>query len=121
MNDGTGGVSGIVEVWNSVILRLGRDITAPTSYYAARAGADLTPTLKIGAGNLLSVLLSGIANTATVTLYDNTTAAAPIIWSSGSMPSNALPMSIDLKNIAFYVGLSLGVTGANCNVTVIFE
>lgn len=44
-----------------------------------------------------------------------------IIWSSGTMGANAVLFSIDMKGLAFSIGLTLAITGANANATIIYE
>lgn len=103
----------------ATIYRLGNLITQPTSYY--QSGTTAGVVLKYGAGNLHSIVLSGIANTSTVTLYDNTAASGTIIWSSGSMGSQTAPFPIPLHGLPFYIGLTLVIANANSNATVIYE
>jgi len=47
--------------------------------------------------------------------------AGMIIWASGTMGANAVPFSIDFKGIPFSTGLTLAITGANANATIIYE
>ena len=118
VNDGTGGTSGVIECWNSVIVRLGRDLTAPVSVYIA--GATAGQTLKIGAGTVQRIVLSTINNNSAITLYDNTTAAAPILWAfdSGNVDRVA---GLDFGLLPFNTGLTVVTTGAGTKVTLIYE
>jgi hypothetical protein len=56
-----------------------------------------------------------------VTVYDQTTAATPIIWASGAMPNNTNPFAIDFKGMPFFTGLVVVISAQNANVTVIYE
>jgi len=103
------------------ISRLGSPLTQPKASFQQRAGIDITASLKLGAGNLHGIIISGVANNAVVTLYDNTTAAGTIIWTSGPLGANVLPFMLDMKGIPFSTGLSIGLTGANLNTLVMYE
>jgi len=37
------------------------------------------------------------------------------------MGANAVPFPVDFKGIPFSIGLTLAITGANANATVIYE
>lgn len=101
------------------IRRLGPLLSQPTSKYQAGTVAALV--LKYGLGNLHGVSISGVANNSVVTLYDNTAASGTILWSSGAMSANATPFAIPLHGLPFFTGLTLAITAANSNCTVIYE
>jgi hypothetical protein len=103
----------------ATIARLGRDQTQPTSVYTT--GQTTGKSLKVGPGNLHSILIGGVANGATLTIYDGTSTAGNIIWATGVMPNNTNPFSIDFKNAPFYTGLFIVMGAANSNCTIIFE
>ena len=109
---------------NAAISRLGPLQSQPASYY--QSGTTAGQILKYGAGNLHQLNISGITNGSIVTLYDNTSATGTIIYSSGTMSiivnqSNNLPISLDFKGAPFFNGLTLVISGANSNATVIYE
>jgi hypothetical protein len=105
--------------------KLGKELTTPTSKY--QAGITSGVTLKYGPGNVHGISVSGVINDSVVTLYDNTaaTGSGSILWSSGvqfiTNQSNNLPYSINLQGLPFFTGLSLSITTANSNATVIYE
>ncbi len=101
------------------IRRLGPLISQPISNYQSGTTAGLV--LKYGAGNLHSVIISGVVNNSVVTLYDNTAASGTVIWSSGAMGTNTVPFAIDLKGLPFYTGLTLVIATAASDCTVIYE
>jgi len=118
INSATGTTSGTMECWNGIIIKLGREITSPVSWYQAGLGTKL---LKIGFGTVHSLAVSNTSNNAVITLYDNTAASGTILWSSGSMGANAVPFNVDLHGVGFTIGLALQILTANANATVIFE
>lgn len=101
------------------IRRLGSFSTQPISKYQAGTTAGLV--LKYGAGNLHGLAISGVVNNAVATLYDNTAASGTVIFSTGAMGANTVPFGVDLHDLPFSIGLTLAITGANCNVTAIYE
>lgn len=101
------------------IRRLGPLLSQPTSKYQSGTTAGLI--LKYGAGNVHGISISGIINNSVVTLYDNTAASGTILWSSGAMTNQTVPLSIDLKGLPFYTGLTLVISSANSNATIIYE
>jgi|10_taG_2_1085330.scaffolds.fasta_scaffold61205_2 hypothetical protein len=119
VNTAGGTTDGTIEFWNGVIIKLGRDITAPLYFY--QDGTVAAEVLKIGAGTVQTISISDVTNTAVVTLYDNTSATGTILYSTGAMGSNSVPFTIDLTGVAFFTGLTLAVTTANCKSTVVYE
>lgn len=119
VNSASGTESADVECWNAMILRLGRDSTSPISKYQSGTTAGLT--LKIGAGELRGIAVSGVSNNSVITLYDNTAASGTVIWSSGAMGAITTPFSINFANLPFFIGLTLAITAANSTVTVTYE
>ncbi len=118
-NSGAGTTSGTMEVWSANMVREGRERTAPTYFF--QAGTTAGVALKLSAGELRAIVLSNITNTAVVTLYDNTTAAAPTIWASGPLPNNTVPLVVNLEDIQFFTGLTLAITAAACDALVVYE
>ena len=118
-NSASGTTSGTLEVWNTSISRLGRNITAPVYKYQSGTTAGLN--LKIGAGSLHNIIISNINNNADVTLYDSTSATGSVIFSTGPMANNSTPYSIPFGGLSFYNGLTMVISGANCNVTLVYE
>lgn len=103
----------------AVILRLGELETQPT--YKYQSGITTGVVCKYSSGNLRGVIISGVNNNAVVTLYDNIVASGPIIWGSGSMGAQTIPLDLDFKSLSFSTGLTLVISGANCNVLLIYE
>lgn len=103
----------------ATIRRLGNFETQPMSKY--QAGTTAGVVLKYGAGNLHGAVISGVVNNAVVTLYDNTAASGTVIFSSGAMTANTMPFGLDFHNLPFSIGLTLVISGANANATVIYE
>lgn len=101
------------------IYRLGNLATQPTSKY--QSGTTAGVVCKYSTGNLQGAVISGVTNNSVVTLYDNTAATGTVIWSSGTMGSQTIPFNIDFKSLPFANGLTLAITGANCNVLLIYE
>lgn len=120
INDATGGVSGIVRLYNAIILRTGRDITQPKSFY--QAGTVTAQVLKRGPGLLHGLAVSGVAVNSNITLYDNTTNSGTILFSTGAMGANTVPFNIDFgQGAPFQTGLTLNIATANSNATTRYE
>jgi len=104
------------------ISRLGPDMTQPT--WVQQTGLIASRVLKYGVGNLRGVHVSNITTTAVASLYDATSVvAANLIWSSGQHLNNQslMPYDINFHNLPFANGLTLAVTTAALNATVVFE
>jgi hypothetical protein len=118
-NTGDSSTDVAINIRNAIISRLGNPLTQPISKYQSGQVAALV--LKYGAGNFHGLAVSGVTNNAVITIFDNTAALGTILWSSGAMTANTVPFSIDLKGIPFSIGLTLAITAANANATIIYE
>lgn len=107
-----------ISSWVNTIVRLGDLETQSISFYQT---GQTTSVLKLGAGTLHRVLIGGVATNAALTIYDNTSAAGTIIYSTGAMPNGTNPFSLDFDNLPFFTGLTVSTTSANANVTIIYE
>lgn len=101
------------------IRRFGLEQTQPMIKFQSGTTAGLV--LKYGPGNLHGISISGVAQNSVVTLYNNIAASGEILWSSGTMGANAVPFGIDMHNAPFGIGLTLVISGASSNATVIYE
>lgn len=86
-----------------------------------QSGITAGVQLKYGPGNVWGVALSGIANNATVVLYDGTSTAGRVIYSTGAMGAQTIPIFIPLYGEAFNDGLFLVISGATANAKVNFD
>jgi len=102
------------------ISRLGQLVTQPQYYYFA-SGTTAGVNLKLGAGNLHSLIVNGATNNATITLADSTSGATPAIFVHTAGATTTGISSIDFKGVPFSSGLRLIVASANASVTVIYE
>lgn len=109
-----------LEVRVASIRRLGQLLSQPTSYYHA-SGQTAGVNLKLGAGNLHSIILSNAVNNAVITLSDSTSAATPVIFTHTAGATTTGAYSLDFKGIPFFFGLRLTVSGANATLVVIYE
>lgn len=82
--------------------------------YTNIAGAATTQ-VKTGAGKLHTIVINATAN-ATVTVYDNTSSAAPLIATISL--TNGVANSTLIYDIEFSTGLRVVTTGAATNITV---
>lgn len=103
----------------SNITRIGKFDSSPISIY--QSGTIAERVLKYGTGLLHSMVISGVSNASVITLYDNTAASGTIIFSTGTMGPQTTPFSLDLTGAKFTNGLTLAITGANSNTTIIYE
>ncbi len=108
-----------LNVLGAAVLKYGIAQTQPVSDF--QQGLTAGRQLKIGAGNMQGVVLSGITNNSVVTYYDGLSTAGRVIWTSGPLTSNGLPFEIDLKGIAFSTGLFIAITGAALNTLTMYE
>lgn len=109
----------VMNIRHGIVQKIGIPQTQPTSKFIQ--GLNAGTVLKYSTGNLHGMVLSGITNNSVVTLYDGTSVAGTVIWSSGPLTSNGLPFMIDMKGIPFSNGLTVAITGANLNVLVMYE
>lgn len=119
LNSGSGTTSGTLECWNATIIKLGRIATKPASFY--QSGTIAAKVLKIGAGEIHHITISAVSANSVIVLYDNTAASGTVLWNSGSMGARTEPFAVDLHGIGFFTGLTLAITTASSNVTVIYE
>lgn len=103
----------------ATIARFGIPQTQVDGFY--QAGATAGVQLKLGPGNLWGLALSGVANGAIVTLYDGTSTAGAVIFSTGAMGPQTAPLSIPQYGEAFNTGLFLAITGAAANAKITFD
>lgn len=105
----------------ATVARFGIPETQPTSAFIQRTTVDIAQNLKNTPGNLHGITISGVANNAVITLYNNTTATGSVLWSSGAMTNNTFPFDIPGNGVPFSVGLSIGITGAAASAWVKYE
>lgn len=118
-NTGVGSVThGYIQVLS--LFSWGINKTQPKYYW--QAGLTAGVLLKVGTGSLHQLNMSGITNNATVTLYDGTSTAGSVIYTTGAMGANTIPISLVFNSgIPFVNGLFLTITTAACNAQVIYE
>jgi len=123
-NNNTGGSGSVLNlnVRSAVISRLGSALSQPTSNYTS--GQTAGKILKVGAGNLHSMIVGSQASTSVVTLRDGLIASDPVIFSytyTQGAQANNQPFTLDFKGLPFSTGLFLSIETANSNVIVIYE
>lgn len=101
------------------ISRLGPLETQVMTNYTT--GQTTGKILKIGAGNLHTISIGGVANTSNVTIYDGVSTGGTVIWSSGSMPNGTNPFTLDFSGAPFFTGLFIVISAANSNVQISYE
>ncbi len=97
------------------IARLGLENTVPT--YKRITGATTT-TLKLSGGFLHAIVVNSAGSDCTV--YDQTTAAVPLIGIINTTKANGVVGGIEYHH-PFYNGLVIVTTGAGTDITVIYE
>ena len=120
INSGDNTAANTLVTASSMIIRLGNLVTQPMSYYFA-SGTTAGTQVKIGAGNIHSIVFGGAANNSVITLVDNTADVTPVLWvytATGALDS---PMSVDLKGMPFSTGLRIIVATGNASFTVVYE
>jgi len=103
----------------ATIRRLGEFLTQPHSRYQSGTTAGLV--LKFGPGNVHQLVIANVASNSVVTLYDNTAASGTILFSTGAMGALTQPFGLDFDGMVFSIGLTLAITGAASNATVVYE
>jgi len=98
-----------------VIVRLGNLITNSTSYHIS--GNAATHVLKYGAGVLQKIMFNNTSGTS-ITIYDNTSAAAPVI---GIITTASAALGGWTYDVPFSNGLTLVTVGNSLDATVIYE
>lgn len=117
-NSASGTANASIEIWSSSIMRLGPMQTSPISYFVTGTG---TVNLKMSAGQLHNLTLSGVTVNSVVKLIDGTDSSGTTLYSTGSMPALSTPMSINLDAMPFFTGLTIVVTAANTLVSITYE
>jgi hypothetical protein len=102
------------------IRRFGNLITQPISYFFP-SGTTAGISLKLGAGNLHSIIINNMANNATILLADSAAGSTPILFSHTSGAASSFAYALDFKGLPFYSGLRLVVSSANASLTIIYE
>lgn len=120
VNSASGTTSGTIEAWACTIARLGREQTNPTTYTHAN-GQTAGVTLKRGAGVVNGMSIGQATNNAVIILYDNVSAAVPILG-TWVVPNNSIiPVNMTGLSMPFYTGLTLAVTTQNAGLTIMYE
>lgn len=101
------------------IRRLGPLETLPIHKY--QSGTTAGVICKYSAGTLRGIVISNVSNNSVVTIYDGTTTGGTVVWASGAMGASTTPFDVDFKGMPFYNGLFFTITGAACNLLVIYE
>lgn len=118
-NSASGVTNGVVDVYGMSIIRYGKETTAPQSVLQSGTTAGLV--MKRGMGTLRYLVLSAVANTSAITLYDNTAASGTVLWQSGVMGAITTPFVVDLRDIPYFTGLTLVIATASSTVVAVFE
>ena len=118
------GVGSVCHLYSDVISINKHGLPASQAKTDFQQGTTAGRQLKVGPGALHKITVSAITNNAVVTIYDGTTTAGKIIWSSGTMSAQTIPFVIDLNGSGatpFETGLFIAITGANCSLFTKFE
>jgi hypothetical protein len=102
---------------NTQTNQFGETAIVSRNLYRNIAGAQ-TVQVKTGAGRLHTIAVNAVAN-ATVTVYDNTASAAPIIATISL--TNGVSNPTLIYDVEFTTGLRIMTTGAATNITVSYQ
>jgi hypothetical protein len=102
------------------IRRLGPLLSQPTSYFFV-SGTTAGTNLKLGPGNLHSIIVNNTANNSVITLADSTANATPVIFTHTAGATSTAAYGLDFKGLPFSTGLRLIVSSANSSLTIIYE
>jgi hypothetical protein len=120
VNSNQASTNNVIDCKVASIQRLGQLITQPMSYYLA-LGQTAGINLKLGPGNLHSIIINNVTNNAVITVADSTSAATPVIWKHTAGATSTAAYAIDCKGLPFHNGLRLVVATADASVTIIYE
>jgi len=119
INESTNVTDNSLEILVASVFRLGNLETSPISYH--QSGTTASVVLKHGAGILRTIIIGNVTNNSVITLYDNTAASGTVIFSTGSMGAQTQPYSVNFSALPFNNGLTLVISTANSNATIIYE
>jgi hypothetical protein len=112
----------VLNVRSASISRLGKLETQPRY---TNISTPATTTLKTSPGTLHRIIVNNAPNTGspTVTIYDNTSASAPVVGTlSVKWPaSQSLPVSLDYGSTPFFNGLTVVTSASGIDITVVYE
>lgn len=118
-NSGGSTTNVVMNLFSASISRLGVPSTQPVSFN--QVGTTAGVTIKNASGSIHGMIISNVTNNAVVTLYDNTAASGTVIWASGAMSNQTVPLSLNFNGIQFSTGLTVAITGAACNAMIMYE
>jgi len=110
------GADAYLDILQGVIWRVGEFKTSPAYVHIAGSAATVC---KFSGGMLHKIIVGKGVNNATITIWDNTAASAPII-SILQLPNSTTPTAIEY-NAPFYTGLTVQSSSASTDITVIYE
>lgn len=102
-----------------VISRFGIPEAQPRNTF--HTGTTAGTVLKYGPGDFHGIIMSAIGNNSAITLYDNVAASGRILFSSGPMPQNSVPLPLDFGGTSFNIGLTLVVATASSNINILHD
>lgn len=118
-NTGVGSVTHLYTQSLSLVT-WGKTKTQPKYYYRDTTTAGVQ--LKVGIGSVHMINFGGVSNGAIITLYDGTSTAGAVIYSTGVMGPQTVPTNVPFNDgVVFQNGLFLVIGGANANCQVIYE
>lgn len=112
-------VNTFLSTWVASIVRFGELETG--SQYKFQSGTTAGVVAKYSSGTLHRIILGVPATNAVVTLYDGTSTAGNVMFSTGAFTANQPAIAFDMDKLQFFTGLFLVVSGAAVNVTLIYE
>ncbi len=120
------GVGSVTHLYTKVLTinSWGFTATQPRAILLQKTGAtDVGTLLKYGIGSLHALNISGITNNAIVSVYDGLTSGGTLIYTTGSMTNQTVPLTVpfNINGTPFFTGLFITITGANCNCQVLYE
>lgn len=86
-----------------------------------QSGLTAATIIKHDVGNLHELTISAVANNAQIILYDSVTASGKILFDTGLMPAQTIPISLSMGGVHFNMGLTIAITGAAANCLVIWD
>lgn len=120
LNTGGSSTAVTLEIRVASIYRLGHLSTE--AQWQHIAGTVASTQCKLGAGRLHKVVINapGAVND-TITLFDNTSATGTVIAAIKFTNNAALVVTTLVYDLPFYSGLFVATSGANLDITVIYE
>ncbi len=85
------------------------------------SGTTAATIIKHDIGNFHEITISAVSNNAQIVIYDNIAASGKVLFDTGAMPSQTVPLSLAMGSVHFNIGLTIAITGASANCLIVWD